>query len=105
MEIITVLVTIPGEKAESLANRLLKEKVCACVNIIKEVKSLFWWKGEITSEEETLLIIKTKKTLFPKLKKMIKDNHPYEIPEIIALDIVSVNSGYKKWLIQEVANK
>ncbi len=101
-EIIAVLVTIPEKKAKTLANTLLKEKVCACINIVQRVKSLFWWKGKITSEQEALLIIKTKKILFPKLKKMIKDNHPYEVPEIIALDATGVNRKYKKWLISEV---
>ncbi len=77
--VVMVLVTIPSEKAEGLAEILLKEKVCACVNIVEGVKSLFWWKGKITTAKESLLIIKTRKSLFPKLKENIKNNYPYDV--------------------------
>jgi len=98
---IVVLVTIPKDKAKTLAEILLKNKVCACVNILGEVESLFWWEGKINIEKESLLFIKTKASLFNKLKKLIKNNHPYTVPEIIALEVDKINKEYLDWLDQE----
>ena len=99
---IVVLVTIPVNKAKKLAKIILENKACACVNIIKDIESYFWWQGKIQQGKEALLVIKTKKSAFAKLKKIIKENHPYKVAEIIALDIVGINSEYRKWLIGEV---
>jgi len=99
---IVVLVTIPVKAAKKLAKIALKSKVCACVNIIKDIESYFWWQGKIETAHEALLVIKTKKSAFPKLKEIIRENHPYEVPEIIALGIAGMNSEYRKWLIGEI---
>jgi periplasmic divalent cation tolerance protein len=99
--IITVFVTVPSEKAELLTKALLSERVCACVNIVGEVKSFFWWKGKIDEAKESLLIIKTKETLFGKLKELIKNNHPYSTPEVIGFKVDQVNKEYLDWVIQE----
>jgi periplasmic divalent cation tolerance protein len=98
---IMVLVTIPQNKAASLAKIILAKRVCACVNIVKGIESFFWWQGKIDSAKETLLIIKTKNSLFTKLKKIIKTVHPYEVPEIIAFKIDKINKDYLKWLDKE----
>ena len=100
-----VMVTIPKEDAKRLANILLKEKICACVNIIDEINSLFWWKGKIDEEKESLLLIKTKKTLFTELEGIIIKNHPYEVPEIIGFEINKINKDYSDWLNQECDNE
>jgi len=99
--VIAVLVTIPEKDAEHLAKMLLTERVCACVNIVNGVKSLFWWKDKLDEAQESLLIIKTKETLFGKLKTLIKNNHPYEVPEIISFKIDSINQEYLNWLNKE----
>lgn len=99
---LTVLVTIPQKKAKDLATILLKKRICACVNIIKLIESLFWWKGKINTEKETLLIIKTKNSSFTKLKKAIQDNHPYDVPEIIAFKTDKINKKYLQWVEKEV---
>ncbi len=99
---ITVLVTIPKSKAKSLAKLLLKKRVCACVNIIPGVESLFWWQGKIDTAKEAILVIKTKKDLFTRLKKEIRANHPYEVPEIVAFNIDKINPEYLNWLKKEV---
>jgi periplasmic divalent cation tolerance protein len=98
---IAVLVTVPQKKAKALAKIILQKKVCACVNILRGVESLFWWEGKIDSAKESLLIIKTKSRLFPKLEKVIKSHHPYQVPEIIALTIDKVNKEYLNWLNKE----
>lgn len=97
-----VLVTIPEDKAEELARKILQQKVCACVNIVKGVKSFFWWEGKIDESKEALLVIKTKDSLVPRLQAAVKEYHPYTVPEIIAFRIDSVNKEYLSWLNKEV---
>jgi periplasmic divalent cation tolerance protein len=98
---IAVLVTIPEKEAEHLATMLVQERVCACVNIINGAKSIFWWQGKINQAEESLLIIKTKETLFGKLKTLIKNNHPYSVPEIVSFKMDQINQEYLEWLNKE----
>lgn len=99
-----VLVTVPKDKAKNLANILLQEKVCACVNIIGGLESFFWWEGKIDAETESLLIIKTKDSSFSKLEELIKKNHPYSVPEIIGFQIDKINKSYLDWLNKEVCD-
>lgn len=98
---IAVIVTIPQEKAEELAKTLLEKKVCACVNILNGVQSHFLWKGKLDFAEEAMMVIKTKETLFPKLKAFIKENHPYDVPEIIGFDITHIDEDYQDWMYKE----
>lgn len=101
---IMILVTIPKEHAEKLSKIILERKACACVNIISGVQSLFWWQGKIDSCNESLLLIKTKDSQFSKVEKIVKDNHPYEVPEIIAFGMDKINKNYLKWLEGEVSD-
>jgi periplasmic divalent cation tolerance protein len=99
---IVVFVTAGSEKeGEKIAHTLLKEKLAACVNIVPLLKSVFRWKGKINTEEEVLLMIKTKDRLFAKLKKRVIELHSYEVPEIIALGILAGHEKYLDWLKKE----
>ncbi len=102
---ILVLVTIPKEKAESLSKVILEKRLCACVNILGEVASYFWWEGKIDTASESLLLIKTKSEFFNKLKEVIKKNHPYQVPEIIAFNIDKINQEYLDWVNKETSDK
>ena len=94
-----VLITIPTKpQAKKLASFLLSEKLVACVNIISKVESFFWWQKKIDRATESLLVIKTQKKLFNKLVKAVKSKHPYSVPEIIAIPIVSGNKDYLDWI-------
>ena len=98
-----VLVTIPKAKAKMMAGVLLKKRVCACVNIVNNVESFFWWQGKLDTARESLLIIKTKKSLFSKLKSVVRANHPYEVAEVIGFEINKINSEYRQWLSKEAS--
>ncbi len=99
---IVVFVTAKSEKeGEKIAQSLLKEKLAACVNIVPGLKSVFRWKGKISTEEEVLLMIKTKDVLFEKLKKRVIELHSYEVPEIVALGILAGYEKYWDWLKKE----
>jgi len=93
-----VFVTTPQKDAKKIASYVVSKKLAACANIVSNVKSLFWWEGKIDSASESLLIIKTQKKLFNKLKKAIQSKHPYDVPEIIAFGIIQGNVEYLKWI-------
>jgi len=99
---ITVFVTVPNNKiAQKITRGLLSKRLCACVNIIKNIESFFWWENKIDKAKEYLLIMKTKKTLFNKLNKEVLRLHPYKTPEIIAFKVAGINKDYASWLKKE----
>ncbi|MEO0163856.1 MAG: divalent-cation tolerance protein CutA [candidate division WOR-3 bacterium] len=99
---IVVFCTVPKGKGEELADILVKEKVAACVNVVKGLRSFYWWKGNIERDDEELLIIKTSTEKFETLEKTIKENHPYTVPEIIALPIIAGNPDYLNWIDESI---
>jgi periplasmic divalent cation tolerance protein len=101
---LVVLVTATSEiQARRIARKLLQNKLAACVNLIP-VQSLFVWQSEIQEEEEILMIIKTRQTVFDDLLAVIKALHTYEVPEIIGMPIVMGSNDYLKWIANEVGN-
>ena len=96
---IVVLVTVPSKlEAEKISKAVLAKKTCACVNIISGVRSMFHWKGKLDNAKELLLVIKTKRSAYKALEKIIKKNHSYTVPEIIALPIILGSSEYLNWI-------
>jgi len=96
---IIVLITVGSEEeAHKIAELLVNEKKAACVNIVPGVDSLFWWEGKLDSARESLLLVKTKASLFPEIISLVKEIHSYEVPEIIALPIIAGSEDYLKWL-------
>ncbi|MDH4268823.1 MAG: divalent-cation tolerance protein CutA [Dehalococcoidia bacterium] len=96
---IIVLITAGSEEeARKIAKLVVKEKKAACVNIVPGVDSLFRWKGRMDSARESLLLVKTKASLFPEIVSLVKEIHSYEVPEIIALPIIGGSEEYLKWL-------
>ena len=93
-----VLITAPVDKGEELANFIIESKLGACVNVVKEVNSIYWWKGNIERDKESLLIVKTSASKFKELVEKVKEKHPYTVPEIIALPIVGGNPDYLSWI-------
>ncbi|MFN3528207.1 MAG: divalent-cation tolerance protein CutA [Candidatus Altarchaeaceae archaeon] len=89
------------EDAEKIAKILLEKRLSACVQI-SEINSYYWWKGKIENSKEFLCIIKTKKELYEEVEKEIKNIHPYEIPEIISIEIFKGNENYFKWMEKEI---
>jgi len=101
-ERLVVFITVSGEEeGRKIARLLVGERMAACVNILPGVDSVFWWKGKIDSEQESLLIVKTKAALFPEVVDLVKSAHSYEVPEIVAMPIVAGNEDYLEWLDQE----
>ncbi len=96
---ILIFVTAANRKeADKIASSLVKARLAACVNIIGNVRSLFWWQGKADSAKEIILIIKTKKALLNKLIKKVKSLHSYQVPEIIASPIIGGDKKYLEWI-------
>ena len=99
MTSVMIISTFPDKKSISkIANYVVKEKFAACVNITK-ISSVYSWKGKIENQSEYLALFKTTKKNQSRLKKEIKDLHPYDVPEIAEIDITSINKPYLKWVI------
>ena len=102
-DFLLVLCTCPTrEVASAIATALLEERLAACVNQLPGVKSLYRWEGRIEDDEELLLLIKTTAQRFPALEEMIRDLHPYDIPEIIGLPLTVGSKDYLAWIRNSV---
>jgi len=100
---VVILITASiDEEAEKIANKLLTQRKAACVNIIPKVRSLFWWKGELDSADEAVLIVKTKASLVDEIVSLVKEAHSYEVPEVIALPLIGGNPDYLNWMSDEL---
>ena len=94
-----VFITVPTQKAaKDTVRRLIDLRLAACVTIIGNVSSVFYWKGKVNKAKEILLIAKTKNSLKRKIIREIKKVHPYECPEIVFIDIKAGNKDYIKWI-------
>jgi periplasmic divalent cation tolerance protein len=99
-----ILTNLPPDQATSIAKMLVEEKLAACVNILP-IQSVYRWKGEICEEEERTLFIKTSAATAPQLKTRLLELHPYDLPEIVGLDVSSEDSNmdYLQWVVDETS--
>lgn len=96
-----VLTTTPNiEEAENLAEKIVAEKLAACVQVLPAMKSFYFWGGEIQKDSENLLLIKTLDEKFDSLEKFIQSNHSYDVPEIVAIKAKNVSESYLGWLTE-----
>jgi periplasmic divalent cation tolerance protein len=94
-----VLTTTPNiEEAESLARKIIEAKLAACVQILPQMKSFYFWENAVQVDAEHLLFIKTLAEKFDELEKFIQSNHSYEIPEIVAIPAEKVSESYFDWI-------
>jgi len=97
-----VLVTAPtGEPAAAIASRLVEERLAACVNVVAGVRSIYRWEGRVCDDREDLLVIKTGADRLEALTARLKEIHPYEVPEVLALPVEAGAQAYLDWLTAE----
>ncbi|MEK7567352.1 MAG: divalent-cation tolerance protein CutA [Patescibacteria group bacterium] len=100
---VQIQTTVANKKdAEKIAKVLSQRKLSACTQIIGPVTSIYRWKGKLENSKEFLILIKTKLNLYKKVEKVIKENHPYELPEIIVTPIIAGSKEYLNWLNKEI---
>ena len=85
-------------EAEKLARKIVEAKLAACVQILPEMSSFYFWKDEIQKDSEYLLLIKTIEENFDELEVFIKENHSYDVPEIVAVSAEKVSGDYLDWM-------
>jgi len=102
MNMLLVMTNLPDRtSAETLAAALIEERLAACVAILQPCRSVYRWKGTIESTDEIPLLIKTTEARYAELENVIRAQHPYAIPEIIALPVVAGLPGYLAWVAAE----
>jgi periplasmic divalent cation tolerance protein len=95
------LVTHPEAGAQAFARGLVDLRLAACVNLLR-AESVFRWQGSVSCETEVLLVVKTLAERLPELERHIQSQHPYDVPELVALEPAAVEARYLAWLRAEV---
>ena len=100
---IIVLCTCPDKcVGENIARLLVEKRLAACVNLIPDVTSVYRWKDEVVTDQEVQLLIKTSTPMFTDIQQLIRQQHPYELPEIIAVRLDEGFPQYLEWIAREV---
>jgi periplasmic divalent cation tolerance protein len=106
MDSLLVVTNLPDrESAETLAALLIERRLAACVNILAPCRSVYRWKGEIQHDDEHPLLIKTTQERYAELEASIRANHPYELPEIIAVSLTHGLPAYLQWVESETRDQ
>jgi len=105
MDLIFVYMTMADEaEAEKIGRVLVESRLAACVNMLPGMRSLYWWKGEIESGREVVLIAKTRRDLLGELTAKVKELHAYEVPCVVALPIIGGNPDFLDWVEKEACS-
>ena len=89
------------EQAIKVAEHIVKKKLAVCTNIFP-IESMYWWDDKIEHSPEYRLTLKTFDNLFPEIEEIVIREHPYDVPEIIAVAISHVSDSYKSWMEEEI---
>lgn len=101
-EVLLVITNLPDRiTAERIAVSLVTERIAACVNVLAECASVYRWQGKIERASEVPLLIKTTRTAYPRLEAVLRELHPYDVPEIVALPATAGLPEYLNWVAHE----
>lgn len=96
---LVVLCTCPDQaQAGRLADGLVENGFAACVNILPEIRSIYRWKGELNDDNEALMVIKTTRQAYTGLEDWIREHHPYDVPEVLAIPVDVGSRDYLDWV-------
>lgn len=98
---VVVLVTCANEEqGVSIARSLVGERLAACVNLLRGVRSIYRWRDRIEDDRETLLLIKTRTRLLARVERRVRELHSYEVPEVVALPVAAGSKPYLDWVLE-----
>jgi periplasmic divalent cation tolerance protein len=103
--IIILSTTGSEDEASKIAEHLVSNRLAACVNIIPSITSVYRWKGEMNSDREILMVIKTDASRFEEIKTAVRNMHSYETPELIAISIQQGLQQYLDWISESVSSQ
>lgn len=95
------ITTKDKKEARKIGKELVESRLAACVNIIDDMNSMYWWEGRVQDENEAILIAKTKESLVAELIEKVKSMHSYECPCVVSLPILNGNKKFLKWIEKE----
>lgn len=99
INLVVMYITAPSkEVGRKLSEILVKEKLIACCNMVENVESIYEWKGKVEQDTEVLMIVKSRQDYIDKIVEVVTKNHPYEVPEVIAMPIIGGNKQYMEWV-------
>jgi len=99
---VLVFVTVPDEGADDFARNLIEARVAACVSVLPVMTSTYQWEGQIESEPERQVIIKTTRGAVPALWDRVRHLHPFDVPEFVVVPISDGNAAYLQWVRNSV---
>ncbi|MFW6050436.1 MAG: divalent-cation tolerance protein CutA [Myxococcota bacterium] len=101
-EALVVLCTAPdAETGARLARGLVESKLAACVNVVPGLRSFYTWEGQVQDDPEVQLLIKTRRGRLPEVERWLGENHPYDVPEVLALPVAGGAHAYLSWVDEE----
>jgi periplasmic divalent cation tolerance protein len=99
---LVVLVTAPTpERAAEIARALVEERLAACGNVVPAIRSIYRWEGKVQDDQEALLVLKTTRDRFEALRERVVALHPYQVPEVLALEVEAGSAPYLAWIAAE----
>ena len=102
-EVLILLCTCPDTAAaRQLAGGLLDRKLAACVNILPEIRSIYRWQGELHDDGETLMVVKTTRQAYAEVEAWLLQHHPYDVPEVLAIQVPAGSAAYLEWVKNEI---
>ena len=101
---VMVLTTMPSEggAAHTLARALVERRLAACVNVLPPMQSIYWWKEALEQGEECQLVMKTTSDRVPALQEAVRELHPYDVPELLVVEIAGGDQRYLDWIQENV---
>ena len=99
MKAVVVLVTAPDLRtAGRISDALVGERLAACVTVLPGARSTYRWKGKVERAREVVLVVKTRAALAKRLERRLRELHPYDVPEILAMPVASGDARYLRWI-------
>ena len=96
------ITTSSEEESAMIGHKLVSERLAACANIISEIKSFYWWQGNLEKDQESVLLVKSLVSKVDEIIKRVKELHSYENPCVVALPIINGSEDYLNWIKEEV---
>ena len=91
------------EEARKIGKEIVSQRLAACVNIIDNMNSFYWWEGELQDDKEVIIIAKTREELVPELTQKVKSLHSYDCPCVVSIPLIDGNPDFLKWIADETA--